>query len=135
MSKLTMTAAGKQLTFRWDVRAQLEMEEAGYGLNAMLDALDGEAPTKPRAMLCAAMCNSGARHEGEDTKITADWIVENLTPRQMQTAARLSNLALMVGTRRELASDDDDEIIDVVLEELKKKKTENKDENGCAAVG
>lgn len=130
MSRLTMQAAGRTLRLRWDVRAQVEIEEAGYGLNAMLEALNGDAPTKPRAVLCAAMCNSGARHEGEPADMTAEWLLDNLTTAQMAVIGRLSNLAFQVGNRRKLAEDDDGEAVDLVLEELKKKRTENEAENG-----
>lgn len=125
MSKLSMTIAGREVTLRWTVRAQVEMEEQGYHMDAMWQALEGDAPTRPRAILCAAMINAGARHKSEPEDMTADWLLDNATPLQMRALSRLSNLALQVGHRRQLAEEDDDEIIDVVLEELKKKKPES----------
>lgn len=124
MRKLSMTVAGRELTLRWTVRAQVEIEEQGYHLDAMLEAVSGDAPTKPRAILCAAMINAGARHDGQPADMTAEWLLDNLTPVQMLAMSRLSNLALQVGNRRQIADSNDDEIIDVVLEELKKKKPE-----------
>lgn len=123
MSKLSMTIAGREVTLRWTVRAQIEVEEQGYHMDALWDALAGNAPTKPRAILCAALINAGAAHAGEQPDMTADWLLDNATPTQMLALARLSNLAVQVGHRRQLADDSDDEIVDVVLEELKKKKT------------
>lgn len=123
MSKLSMTVAGREVTLRWTVRAQVELEEQGWHMDKMWDELEGDAPTKPRAILCAVMINAGAKHEGKEADMTADWLLDNATPLQMRALARLSNLAVQVGHRRQLADENDDEIIDVVLEELKKKKT------------
>lgn len=122
MSKLSMIIGEKTVLLRWDVEAWSEIEQMGYGLEKMLDALESDTPTEARLVLCAAMINSGARYTGETADMTPEWLRKNLTPTAMRAITALSNLAFRAGNRREFAQDNDDDKVDVVLEELEKKR-------------
>lgn len=122
MSKLCMKINGKAVELRWDLRAMMELEEAGHGVGKLFDEMTGETPTKARLLVAAAMINSGAAHKGEKMEMTAEELQKALTPAGLNTLTWLTSLAIRVGMRREQPDDNDDETIDVVLEEMEKKR-------------
>jgi hypothetical protein len=123
MSRLTVTVDGKERLLRWDLRAVLEVEEQGYGMRKLLDEIEGDAPTRAKLVMCAAMLNSGARHEGiEATKETADTLPDKLSESELAHMMQQMSVAYIAGRQREHAKDDDDAVVDVVLERLQKKR-------------
>lgn len=111
---LEMKAAGRELLFRFDTKAWIEIEER----LGSLDALLGDASTKAMIELASVTATCGERHRGSGEEITVEWLTDKLTPRQIKRAGSLARQALIVGMRREYAEQDEDEVIDVVLQEL-----------------
>lgn len=109
------------LRLRWDLKAWLELEENGNNIKQVLADVQSETPLRAWLAFMAVMANSGARHAGEPTDITTEWLTEHLTVTQMRVAKEACTLAYLLGNRRENAEDDDTEV-DAVLEELKKKR-------------
>ena len=121
--ELSMTVKERKLLFRFTTRAWLEIEEKVGSLTKLLRRIDeDDAPMNALIQLTAACATAGEKYAGGKERITADWLAENLSPKQIKWANHLAKLALTVGMRREEAEQADDEIIDVVLEEIKKKE-------------
>lgn len=125
MSKMTILLDGQEHTLRWDLRAILELEDAGHGVERLTEELQGDTPTRAALLMGAAMINSGAVHAGEAAEMTADKLEEMMTPKKLLELRRKSAVARLAGMRRECPSDDDDEAVDVVLEQLEKKSPGN----------
>lgn len=126
MSKLSMTAAGRELTMYFDNQAWLDMEDEFGTIGKMYEAIDGD--DRPmRAMIRAAVvtANAGLRHAGKEQDITFDWMVENLSPSQQRKANTLAKLAIAEGMKRETVEDEDEGDIDLVARELQKKNPES----------
>lgn len=122
MSKLSMTAGGRELLMRFDTEAWLDVEDEFGTIGKMYEEIDGE--NKPmRAMMRAAviMANAGERHAGRAPDITLEWMVANLTPKQQRKANTLAKIAVAEGMKRETVESDDEGDIDLVAKELQKK--------------
>lgn len=121
--ELSMTVKERKLLFRFTTRAWLEIEDKVGSLNKLLTRIDSDdAPMNALIQLTAACATAGEKYAGGKERITAEWLTDNLSPKQIKWANHLAKLALTVGMRREEAEQADDEIIDVVLEEIKKKE-------------
>ena len=121
MSKMTILLDGQEHTLRWDLRAILELEDAGHGVERLTEELQGDTPTRAALLMGAAMINSGAVHDGQPAEMTADKLAEIMTPKKLLELRRKSAVARLAGMRRECPADNDDEAVDVVLEQLEKK--------------
>lgn len=120
---LTMKVKERELLFRFTTRVWVEIEEKYGSLDRMLKKIeDDDKPATTLIQLSAATATAGERHRGGKECVTADWLIDNLSPRQIKRANSLAKTAVTIGMRREEAEDDDNEVIDVVLEELKKKE-------------
>ena len=126
--ELTMKAGGEELLFRFTVRAWVEIEEKMGSLDALLERVDsGDRPMTAMIELCAATATAGNRYRGKDERVTADDLIDRLSPVQIKLASRLAKTALTIGMRREGCEQDDSEIIDVVLEELRQEELKKKE--------
>lgn len=124
---LKLTAGGREIKFRWDVEAWLELEDSGHSLEWVLAEIGKEAPHRAWLAFAAPMANSGARHAGEAADITPEWLGKNLTPNQLQIVKACCKVAYAMGCLRKSAGDEDeDEEVDAVLEKLQKKKKSDK---------
>ena len=122
---LTMNAGGRELLFRFTVRAWVEIEEKLGSLNRLLERIDSDdAPLTALITLSAATATAGNRYRGI---VTEDDLIDSLSPMQIKLANRLAKTALTIGMRREEAEQDDDEVIDVVLEELRQEELKKKE--------
>lgn len=120
---LTMKVKGRELLFRFTTRAWVEIEEKIGSLDKLHKKIDDDdAPLTTLIQLSAATATAGERYRGGKERVTADWLIDNLSPKQIKRANGLAKAAVTLGMRREEAEDDDSEVIDVVLEELKKKE-------------
>ena len=118
---LIMNAGGRELLFRFTVRAWVEIEEKLGSLNRLLERIDSDdAPVT--AMIGIAEI------------VTEDDLINSLSPKQIKMANRLAKTALTIGMRREEAEQDDDEVIDVVLEELRQEELKKKEEAPSASA-
>ena len=126
MSKLSMTAAGRELTMYFDNQAWLDMEDEFGTIGKMYEAIDGDDHPM-RAMMRAAVvtANAGLRHAGKEPDITLDWMAKNLSPKQQRKANTLAKLAIAEGMKRETVEDEDEGDIDLVARELQKKNPES----------
>lgn len=119
--KNAMEAAGKRLAFYFDVRAWLDFENQYYTTDELLRRIDkNDKPTEALLHLAAVTATAGARKEGRNEAISAEWLMDNLTPKQMRRAAKLAQQAWLDGMRREDVNDEDEDV-DVVAAELAKK--------------
>lgn len=121
MGKMTIFMGGEEHTLRWDLRAILELEDAGHGVERLNEELQGDTPTRAALLMGAAMINSGSVHAGLPAEMTADKLAEMMTPKKLLELRRKSAVARLAGMRRECPADNDDEAVDVVLEQLEKK--------------
>lgn len=118
---LTMEAAGKKLTMYFDTRAWVEFESKYYSTDELLRRIsENDKATEARIQLAAVTANCGARRDGQKAAYTPEWLMENLTPKQIREAASLAQQAWLEGMRRESVEDDDQEV-DIVAAELAKK--------------
>ena len=126
MSKLSMTAAGRELTMYFDNQAWLDMEDEFGTIGKMYEAIEGDHHPM-RAMMRAAVvtANAGLRHAGKEPDITLDWMAKNLSPKQQRKANTLAKLAIAEGMKRETVEDEDEGDIDLVARELQKKNPES----------
>ena len=131
---LTMKAGGRELLFRFTVRAWVEIEEKLGSLNRLLERIDSDdAPLTALITLSAATATAGNRYRGIDERVTEDDLIDNLSPMQIKMANRMAKTALTIGMRREEAEQDDDEVIDVVLEELRQEELKKKETSALPA--
>lgn len=127
MAGLTMHAAGKELLFRFDVKAWQEIEES-YGSISRMNKLIGSdlRPMHVLRHLAAITATAGERHKtgkNDAEPITPEWLTENLSPKQLRQANSLAESAVNIGWERENAQDEDDQHdVDEVLEEIEKKR-------------
>lgn len=120
--ELVMEVKGRKLLFRFTTRAWYELEQKIGSLNKLLDRIEGDdRPLDAMIELAAQTATAGERFMGGSGKITRDYLIDNLSPKQIRRANALAKTALTVGMHREEADQDDNEVIDVVLEELEKK--------------
>lgn len=126
MSKLSMTAAGRELTMYFDNQAWLDMEDEFGTIGKMYEAIEGDDHPM-RAMMRAAVvtANAGLRHAGKEPDITLDWMAKKLSPKQQRKANTLAKLAIAEGMKRETVEDEDEGDIDLVARELQKKNPES----------
>ena len=127
MAGLTMTAGGKELLFRFDVKAWEQVEERFGSLSRMKKLLDDDVcPMKVLRKLAAITATAGERHKTgklDAEPVTEEWLTENLSPKQLREANSLAEAAVNIGQLRENASDEDDQHeVDEVLEEIEKKR-------------
>ena len=116
-----MEAAGKRLAMYFDTRAWLDFEREYYSTDELLRRItEGDKATEARVQLAAVTATAGARREGRKETITPDWLMDNLTPKQIRQATALAQAAWLEGMKREMVEDDDQDV-DVVAAELEKK--------------
>lgn len=120
---LEMNTGEKTLRFRFTTRAWLEIEEKIGSLSRFFERIEKEdRPLDASIILAAACATAGEKHAGNDERITEEYLIDHLSPKQIKEANALARRALTIGMRRETA-DQDDEPVDAVLEELKKKES------------
>lgn len=120
---LEMKIGEKTLIFRFTTRAWLEVEEKIGSLSRLFKRIEeDDRPLDASIVLAAACATAGEKHAGGSEKITEDYLIDNLSPKQIKEANALARRALTIGMHREEA-DQDDEPVDAVLEELKKKES------------
>ena len=101
---LTMNAGGRELLFRFTVRAWVEIEEKLGSLNRLLERIDSDdAPLTALITLSAATATAGNRYRGITERVTEDDLIDNLSPMQIKLANRMAKTALTIGMRREEA--------------------------------
>ena len=116
-----MEAAGKRLAMYFDTRAWLDFAREYYSTDELLRRItEGDKATEARVQLAAVTATAGARREGRKETITPDWLMDNLTPKQIRQATALAQAAWLEGMKREMVEDDDQDV-DVVAAELEKK--------------
>lgn len=119
MLETHMCAAGRELDFRFTLRAWHNIEKAAGSLTRLLARVDGDdRPLDAMCLLCAETATAGARHAGRSETITTDWLLDHLTPKQMRRAQAMARNALTIGMRREVEETEDDEVVDVILAEI-----------------
>lgn len=127
MAGLTMEAAGKELLFRFDVLAWQQVE-ARFGSMTRMKKLieDDTCPMTILLKLASITATAGERFKAgkrDVEPITEEWLADNLSPRQLQTANSLAEAAVNIGQKRENATDEDNQAeVDEVLEEIEKKR-------------
>ena len=125
MKPLTMTAKGRELTMYFDNKAWMAIEEEFGSLEAMYELMDGkDKPLFHTVRMTAVIANAGERKAGRPADITPEWLMDNLTPKQIRAANTMAKLAIMEGWKRETVDEDEDGPVDVELEAIQK-KTEN----------
>ena len=125
---LTMKMGERELLFRFTTRAWLEIEEKIGSLTKLLNRIDEEdRPLDASITLAAACATAGERYRGSSDVITADMLIDGLSPKEIKRANMMARRALTLGMRREEADKDDEEIVDVVLEELRREELKKKD--------
>ena len=126
--ELVMMVKERKLLFRFTTRAWWNIEQKVGSLNVLLERMKSDdKPLDAMTILCAETATAGAKHEGETGKITQDWILDNMTPREVKRAGRMAKDAVTVGMRRENAEQDDEEVIDAILEEIKAEERAKKE--------
>lgn len=116
-----MEAAGKTLTMYFDTRAWVEFESKFYSTDELLRRItENDKAMEACIQLAAVTANCGARREGQKADYTPEWLMDNLTPKQVREAAYMAKMAWLEGMRRENVNDEDEEV-DVVAAELEKK--------------
>lgn len=117
MAAILLTAAGREIPLRFDGQAWLDIEEHFGSLGEMNRRMaESEKPMQAAMELAAIVSAGGARKYGGEA-VTAAWLTENLTPREMNAAAALAKAAVTRGLTRRKAQDED---VDEVAEELAK---------------
>lgn len=125
MKPMTMTAKGRELHMHFDNKAWLAIEDEFGSLEAMYELMDGkEKPLYHTVRMTSVIANAGERKAGRTPDITPEWLLENLTPKQIRAANTMAKLAIMEGWKRENVDEDEDSPVDVELEAIQK-KTEN----------
>ena len=126
MSKLSMTAAGRELTMYFDNQAWLDIEDEFGTIGKMHEAIEGDDhPMRAMMRVAVVTANAGLRHAGKEPDITLDWMAKNLSPKQQRRANTLAKLAIAEGMKRETVEDEDEGDIDLVARELQKKNPES----------
>ena len=84
---LTMNAGGRELLFRFTVRAWVEIEEKLGSLNRLLERIDSDdAPVTAMIALSAATATAGNRYRGIAERVTEDDLIDSLSPMQILSA-------------------------------------------------
>ena len=125
MAALTLEAGNREITLRYTTRVIAQAEDA-YGSMDKLQAamLGDDKPTLAALDLVAYMANAHERHEGRKAIFTREWLIEHLTPMQVEKAKLMTQHAIMVGMRRDVEEDEDipiDTVLKEIDEERKKK--------------
>lgn len=122
MEKITISLGGRELPMAFDLRAWVEDVEPKFGsLTAMTARLGGQdKPVTAGVELITLTVNAGLRREGEKEKISREWVLDNLEPRDTAPAIRMAQLAVTSSFVGEI-EDDDGEDVDEVLAEIEKK--------------
>lgn len=126
--ELVMTVKERKLLFRFTTRAWWNIEQKVGSLGALMERMGSDdKPLDAMTLLCAETATAGAKHEGTNEKITQDWILDNLTPKEVKRAGQMAKNAVTVGMRRENVEQDDEEVIDAILEEIKAEERAKKE--------
>lgn len=116
-----MEAAGKRLAMYFDTRAWVEFERKYYPTDELLRRIsEGDKAVEARIQLAAVTATAGARREGREEEITPDWLMDNLTPKQIKQAMAMAQNAWIDGMHRETVEEADEDV-DAVAAELEKK--------------
>lgn len=122
MNKITISLGGRELPMAFDLRAWVEDVEPKFGsLTAMTARLGSQdKPVTAGVDLIVLTINAGLRREGEKEKISREWVLDNLEPRDTAATIRLAQLAMTDSFANDV-KDDEDEDVDEVLAEIEKK--------------
>lgn len=125
MAALTFEAGNREITLRYTTRVIAQAEDA-YGSMDKLQAamLGDDKPTIAALDLVTHMANAHEHHEGRKPIYTREWLIEHLTPMQVEKAKLMTQHAIMVGMRRDIEEDEDipiDTVLKEIDEERKKK--------------
>ena len=144
---LTMNAGGRELLFRFTVRAWVEIEEKLGSLNGRIAlaymrirySIGGDFGRTERQRKVVSQLIDKCRDLSLMELVgvynaVSEGMQISLSPMQIKMANRLAKTALTIGMRREEAEQDDDEVIDVVLEELRQEELKKKEEAPSASA-
>lgn len=122
MRKNTVTVGGRTLHLEFGVPAYIELEKH-FGSHAEFRRRTGENdnPYEAYVTLVCVCANNGARRRGEPQDMTTDWLMDNLSKREMDRAISAAISAYVKGSSCETLSDEDEDV-DVVAEEIEKKE-------------
>lgn len=126
MGGLRMTIGGRELLFRFDVKAWEEVENTFGSLERMNKMLEADLkPMQVLRKLAAITATAGERHmqgKMEVEPVTPEWLTEHLSPMQIKAVNSLAEMAVNLGNSRKNADDEDNQHeVDEVLEEIQKK--------------
>ena len=139
MATLTMEAGGREITFRYSVRALVEAEEK-YGSIYKLQKimLGDEKPTAAALYLMACMANAHEHYKKRPENFTWEWFRDHLSLKQLAEAKVMTQNAITVGWHRDVEEDEDipvDEVLKELEEERKKKEQLKEPMNGQLPEG
>lgn len=121
MRMKTMDAGGKTLYLDFGVRSYLEIE-ARYGSFEEFTRRirEHDRPYEAQIALAAACASNGNRLRGMAEEITPEWLMDNLSKREMDLVIAAAIDAYVIGMRREHVGGEDEDV-DVIAQEIKKK--------------
>lgn len=126
--ELVLEVKERKLLFRFTTRAWLAIEAQLGSLGALLERMSGsDRPLDAAITLITETANAGDRYAGGKGDITRDFIIDNLTPKQIKAATHLAKTAVTAGMRREEADQDDGEVIDAILLEIEAEERAKKE--------
>lgn len=126
--ELAFETKERKLLFRFTARAWWNIEEQVGSLDKLLERMNGnDRPMDATCILIAETATAGARHAGSRDRVTKDYILDNLTPLQIRSAASVAKAAVSAGMRREELGQDDGEIVDAILLEIEAEKSAKKE--------
>ena len=118
--ELTIKTKERKLLFRFTTRAWHNIEQQEGSIGKLLERMSGDdRPLDATCLLIAETATAGERFAGGKEKITKDYVIDNLTPRQVKQAGEMAKTAVSIGMRRQELDQDDNEVIDAYLEEAK----------------
>lgn len=122
MERIMISMGGRELPMAFDLRAWVEDVEPRFGsLTAMTARLGSQdKPVTAGVDLIVLTINAGLRREGEKEKISREWVLDNLEPRDTAAAIRLAQMAVTASFANEVKDDEGDDV-DEVLAEIEKK--------------
>lgn len=120
----SIRVGGQPLTYRFDLKAWLEIEEAFGSLEEMNRKVKvKDHPMTANLKMLSIIATRGAVHrDGKEAEpVTMGMLAESLSPSEMSFAVMQAQAAILAGMERKHV-DDEDEDVDVVAEELAKKR-------------
>lgn len=86
MEKYSVTVSDREIPLRYTMRELMLMEEAIGTMDKFSDLiLKGQKRIRNLATAITIMGNGALKHEGKESDLTFDWIIDNLDPAKLKS--------------------------------------------------